>query len=217
MSGPSHEAFPVITPGAAVVLRPPQVLRVPAASPAGRLPLGSAPLALLLVARETMGIPMAGMLVGAYTARKAIGQPLLARMADRWRQPLVMWAAAAMSTTEFVAAVTLPGPVPVTAAAALAGFGAPPFEACLPAWLWKDLISERAAGRGVHLGRHHPRTDLHGRAARDGRRSRHHRTKGRTGRRCSHADWRHPGVYRRTSRTPMAENRRRQGRGAHHA
>jgi predicted MFS family arabinose efflux permease len=129
-------------PGAAVVLRSPQVFRVLAASLAGRLPLGSAPLALLLFGRETMTISMAGVLVGAYTAGTAIGQPLLARMADRWLQPPVMWAAAAVSTAGFAAAVTLRGPVVVTAAAALAGFGAPPFEACLRV-LWKDLLNER--------------------------------------------------------------------------
>jgi MFS family permease len=124
------------------VLRSPQVFRVLVASLAGRLPLGSAPLALLLFGRETMTISMAGVLVGAYTAGTAIGQPLLARMADRWLQPPVMWAAAAVSTAGFAAAVTLRGPVVVTAAAALAGFGAPPFEACLRV-LWKDLINER--------------------------------------------------------------------------
>jgi predicted MFS family arabinose efflux permease len=104
--------------------------------------MGSAPLASLLFARETMTMSMAGVLVGAYTAGTAIGHPLLARMADRWLQPPIMWAATAVSTAGFVGIVTLPGPVAVTAAATLAGFGAPPFEACLRV-LWKDLVAKR--------------------------------------------------------------------------
>jgi len=123
------------------VLRAPQVGRVLVGSIAGRLPTGSAPLALLLFARSTMSISMAGLLVGAYTAGMAIGQPLLARLADRRRQPPVMWAAAGCSTAGFALIAFVPGAGVAIVAAALAGLGAPPFEACLRV-LWKDLVAE---------------------------------------------------------------------------
>ena len=80
------------------VLRAPQVLQVLGAAIVGRLPLGAAPLDLLLSARETLSIAVAGVVVAAYTAGLAIGQPLTARLADRWRQVPVMWAALTLST-----------------------------------------------------------------------------------------------------------------------
>ncbi|HEX3780992.1 MAG TPA: MFS transporter [Pseudonocardiaceae bacterium] len=141
MTAPSPTPSP--TPSrASAVLRAPQVGRVLLGSIAGRLPTGSAPLALLLFARSTMPISLAGVLVGAYTAGMAIGQPMLARLADRWRQPPVMWAAAAGSTAGFALIAFVPGVGVAIVAAALAGLGAPPFEACLRV-LWKDLVAER--------------------------------------------------------------------------
>ena len=126
----------------AAVLRSPDAARVLAASLIGRLPSGSAPLALLLFARETMTIAVAGLLVGAYTAGVAVGQPMLARAADRWRQPPVMLAAVTTSTVGF-AVTAASTALPVTlASAALAGLGAPPFEACLRA-LWRDIVGEQ--------------------------------------------------------------------------
>ena len=125
----------------AAVLRSPDAARVLSASLIGRLPSGSAPLALLLFARETRTIVVAGLLVGAYTAGVAVGQPMLARAADRWRQPPVMLAAVAASTVGFVL-TAIPAALPVTvSSAALAGLGAPPFEACLRA-LWRDIVGE---------------------------------------------------------------------------
>ncbi|MEU4782548.1 MFS transporter [Micromonospora sp. NPDC023633] len=124
---------------ALAVLRAPQTARVLAASLLGRIPLGAAPLALLVFARETMTLTVAGLLVGAFTAGTAVGQPMLARMAERWRQPPVLWLAVAASTIGFAltaAHVNLPVTV---LAAALAGAGAPPFESCLRV-LWRDLL-----------------------------------------------------------------------------
>ncbi|MEN3308152.1 MAG: hypothetical protein V7603_4354 [Micromonosporaceae bacterium] len=124
------------------MLRAPQAVRVLLASQVGRLPLASAPLALLLFARQTMSIAMAGALVGGYTAGTAIGQPLLARAADRWRQPPVLWAAVALSTTGFALTALRPVPAVAVAAVVAAGVGAPPFESCLRV-LWRDLIGEQ--------------------------------------------------------------------------
>lgn len=123
------------------VLRAAQVARVLAASTVGRLPLGAAPVALLLYARESLSIGAAGLLVGAYTAGLAIGGPVLARIADRFRQPPVMLAGAAVSTAGFV---ILAQGVPLWAAlpaVLLAGLGAPPFEAGLRV-LWRNLLDE---------------------------------------------------------------------------
>src|SRR4051812_44081651 len=107
------------------VLRTAQVARVLAASTLGRLPLGAAPVALLLFARETLSIGAAGALGGVYPAGVAVGGPVLARVAARLRQPPVMLAGAAVSTAGFV---LLASGVPLWAgllAALLAGLGAP--------------------------------------------------------------------------------------------
>jgi MFS family permease len=132
----------ITTMSLAAVLRAAQVARVLAASCVGRLPLGAAPVALLLYARESLSIAAAGLLVGVYTAGLAVGGPVLARIADRFRQPPVMLAGAAVSTLGFV--IVVQG-VPLWAAliaVLLAGLGAPPFEAGLRV-LWRDLLDER--------------------------------------------------------------------------
>src|SRR3954454_10069049 len=84
------------------VLRAAQVARVLAASCVGRLPLGAAPVALLLYARESLSIGAAGLLVGVYTAGLAVGGPVLARIAGRFRQPPVLLLGAAGSTAGVV-------------------------------------------------------------------------------------------------------------------
>ena len=123
------------------VLRAAQVARVLAASTLGRIPLGAAPVALLLYARETLSIGAAGLLVGVYTAGLAVGGPVLARVADRFRQPPVMLLGAAVSTAGF--AILAQGVALWVAllAVLLAGLGAPPFEAGLRV-LWRDLLAE---------------------------------------------------------------------------
>lgn len=128
-----------MTTGVGSVLRAPQAGRVLLGSLVGRLPLGAAPLALLIFARATMSLAAAALLVAAYTGGVAIGGPALARAADRWRQPPVLWGAAVASSIGFaLVAVGLPVAAAVPAAA-LAGLGAPPFEACLRV-LWRDLL-----------------------------------------------------------------------------
>jgi MFS family permease len=124
-----------------VVLRTPQVPYVLLASLIGRLPLGAAPLALLLYAHGTMSAAMTGLLVGSYTAGTAIGQPMLSRMADRWRQAPVVLAAIVLSTAGFLVITLAPADGTVIAAAFAAGLGAPPFEACLRV-LWRVLVGE---------------------------------------------------------------------------
>lgn len=124
------------------VLRAAQVARLLGASLLGRVPLGAAPVALLLFARETWSIGAAGLLVGVYTVGLAAGGPVLARIADRWRQVPVMWGAVAVSSVGFAVLAGLsPSLGPAVAAALLAGAGAPPFEAGLRV-LWRGLLPE---------------------------------------------------------------------------
>jgi predicted MFS family arabinose efflux permease len=121
------------------VLHAKHVIQVLGSSIVGRLPLGAAPLALLLAARETESIAVAGVVVAAYTAGIAIGQPVTARLADRWRQAPVLWFAMVLSTAGFGVAALTSGPVLMVGAAFAAGLGAPPFEAFLRV-LWRDLV-----------------------------------------------------------------------------
>ncbi|MER7004462.1 MFS transporter [Dactylosporangium sp. NPDC000555] len=123
------------------VLRAAQVARVLAASTVGRLPLGAAPVALLLYARESLSIGAAGLLVGVYTAGLAVGGPVLARIADRFRQPPVMLGGAVVSTAGFAILAQGVSLWAAVLAALLAGLGAPPFEAGLRV-LWRDLLDE---------------------------------------------------------------------------
>lgn len=133
--------------GVSGVLRAPQAAHLLFASLLGRLPFGVAPLALLLSARQSMSLTLSAVVVAAYTAGAAIGQPTLSRLADRWRQPPVIGVGVALSTAGFLVAagmsgvVGTPGAAGTIAAAAAAGLGAPPLEACLRV-LWKELVDE---------------------------------------------------------------------------
>ncbi len=122
----------------AAVLRARQVGWVLTASLVGRLPLGATPLAILLYANGHLPTSAAAILVGGYTAGTAFGQPVLARLTDRWRQPPVICAAVALSTLGFLLLAARPGFGWQFAGALAAGVGVPP-EACLRV-LWKDLV-----------------------------------------------------------------------------
>lgn len=130
----------VSSPGVRTVLRTPRVPRLLLSSQVGRLPLASAPIALLLFARHSLSLSLAGVVVAAYTAGIAVGTPLLARAVDRWRQPPVLYGSTALSTVGFVV-VALGGgrPLATVLGATLAGLGTPPLEACLRV-LWPVLV-----------------------------------------------------------------------------
>lgn len=125
--------------GIRAVLRAPQVPLVLTASQVGRLPLASAPLALLIHTRQERSLALAGVVVAVYTAGMAVSAPMLARLVDRWRQPPVLWASAAFSAVGFALVAYGGGRLPVALlGAAVAGLGTPPLEACLRA-LWPVL------------------------------------------------------------------------------
>jgi len=127
-------------PTASTVLRAPQVPLVLIASQVGRLPLAAAPLALLLYARQSVSLAVAGIVVAVFTAGMAAGAPFLARSVDRWRQPPVLYGSASLSAAGYlIAAFSAGHPAQLLAGAALAGIGTPPLEACLRA-LWPDLV-----------------------------------------------------------------------------
>ncbi|SNT64440.1 hypothetical protein SAMN05421812_11738 [Asanoa hainanensis] len=131
-------------PGIRTVLRAPRVPRLLLANQVGRLPLASGPLALLLFARESVSLTVAGVVVAVYTAGMAVSAPLLARSVDRWRQPPVLYASSALSALGFLLVAAGGGAlVPTLAGAALAGLGTPPLEACLRA-LWPSLVPSPA-------------------------------------------------------------------------
>lgn len=126
--------------GIRAVLRAPHVPLVLAASQVGRLPLASAPLALLIFARQEHSLALAGVVVAVFTAGMAVGAPLLARLVDRRRQPPVLWASAVFSAFGFILVAYGGHRLPVTLlGAAVAGLGIPPLEACLRA-LWPALV-----------------------------------------------------------------------------
>jgi MFS family permease len=127
-------------PSARAVLRTPQVPLVLVAGQVGRLPFGSAPLALLLFARESVSLAVSAAVVAVFTAGMAIGAPLLARAVDRHRQPPVLYASATLSAAGYLLAASSGSrPALLMIGAALAGLGTPPLEACLRA-LWPDLV-----------------------------------------------------------------------------
>jgi predicted MFS family arabinose efflux permease len=127
-------------PTASSVLRAPQVPRVLIASQVGRLPLAAAPLALLLYARQSVSLAVAGIVVAVFTAGMAVGAPFLARSVDRHRQPPVLYGSASLSAVGYlIAALSNGRPALLLTGAALAGLGTPPLEACLRA-LWPHLV-----------------------------------------------------------------------------
>lgn len=127
-------------PAASAVLRAPQVPLVLIASQVGRLPTAAAPLALLLYARQSVSLAVAGIVVAVFTAGMAVSAPLLARSVDRWRQPPVLYGAASLSGIGYlVAALSSGRPAVLLTGALLAGLGTPPLEACLRA-LWPALV-----------------------------------------------------------------------------
>jgi predicted MFS family arabinose efflux permease len=127
-------------PAASAVLRAPQVPLVLIASQVGRLPTAAAPLALLLHARQSVSLAVAGIVVAIFTAGMAVSAPLLARSVDRWRQPPVLYGAASLSGIGYLVAALSNGRSTVLLTGALlAGLGTPPLEACLRA-LWPALV-----------------------------------------------------------------------------
>ncbi|QFR92754.1 MFS transporter [Streptomyces tsukubensis] len=110
----------------------------------GRLPNGTAPIAIALFTRAEGGsYALAGALSAVYGLATAVGQPLLGRAVDLRGQPKVMLPAAVLSALAmagFALVGTADRPM-AYAAVALAGLFTPPLEGGLRA-LWPSVLGD---------------------------------------------------------------------------
>ncbi|MER7828729.1 MFS transporter [Streptomyces sp. NPDC095602] len=135
--------------GYADILRAPHALRLLTGTLVGRLPSGTAHIAIALFTRAEGGsYSLAGALAAVYGLATAAGQPLLGRAVDLHGQPRVQLPAALVSALgmAWLAAAGI-GSLPVAfAAVVVAGFFTPPLEGGLRA-LWPSVLG---GGDRVH-------------------------------------------------------------------
>ncbi|MGA5101354.1 MFS transporter [Streptomyces lavendulocolor] len=128
--------------GYADILKAPHAARLLIGTLVGRLPNGTAPIAIMMFTRAEGGsYSLAGGLAAVYGVGNAIGQPLLGRAVDLHGQPRVQFPAALVSALGMVVLV-LAGtePLPLAyAAVAVAGLFTPPLEGGLRA-LWPSVL-----------------------------------------------------------------------------
>jgi len=128
--------------GYAELLRAKHAMRLLAGTLVGRLPNGTAPLAIVLFIRSAGGgYSLAGALSAVYGLATAVGQPMLGRLVDLYGQPRVMFPASLLSALGMaLLAATGTDPVPLAVAAVLvAGVCTPPLEGGLRA-LWPKVL-----------------------------------------------------------------------------
>jgi hypothetical protein len=126
------------------VLRAPGVLRVLGGTLLGRLPAAMAPVGVLIVLAHD-GVVRAGALSGAQCLAASLGQPLLARAADRHGHRVVLATAALLSSAAF-AVLAVRGTHRTAATAILiviTGAAAPPLQSLLRA-RWSALVAPAA-------------------------------------------------------------------------
>lgn len=126
------------------VLRAPHARRLVAAALVGRLPVGIASLALVLLVREATGsFASAGGVAAAYALAAGIASPAQGRLVDRVGQPLVLVPCAGLNAAALVALVLAANgganEAVLVGCAALAGAALPPLSACMRA-LWPVLV-----------------------------------------------------------------------------
>ncbi|MET9804411.1 MFS transporter [Streptomyces sp. NPDC006368] len=128
--------------GYADILRAPHATRLLVGTLIGRLPNGTAPIAIVLFTRAEGGsYSLAGALAAVYGVANAIGQPLLGRAVDLRGQPRVQLPAALLSALGMVLLVLVGTGAPLLAhaAVAVAGLFTPPLEGGLRA-LWPSVL-----------------------------------------------------------------------------
>lgn len=124
------------------ILRARHVTRLLTGTLVGRLPNGTASIAIVLFVRSEGGsYTLAGALAAVCGLATAVGQPLLGRAVDLYGQPRVQLPAAVLSALGMcVLAVAGCDSLPVAyAAAAVGGLFTPPLEGGLRA-LWPDVL-----------------------------------------------------------------------------
>ncbi|MFF5856524.1 MFS transporter [Streptomyces sp. NPDC012751] len=124
------------------ILRARHALRLLVGTLVGRLPNGTAAIALVLFVRAEGGTySLAGALAAVYGVANAVGQPVLGRLVDLYGQPRVQLptaALAALAMTVFALGGTDPLPLAYASVAA-AGLFTPPLEGGLRA-LWPSVL-----------------------------------------------------------------------------
>src|SRR6266511_3913831 len=129
------------------VLRTPGVPRLLGAAVLGRMPIGMAGLAIVLLVRQTGGsYATAGLVAGSYAISLGLTAPLLGRLIDRVGQTRVLLGCAGVSAAAFIGlgvAAEAGSRALLPVLAALGGASLPPVAACLRA-LWSELL-----GRGA--------------------------------------------------------------------
>jgi MFS family permease len=135
------------------VLRIPGVLPLFLAANVARLPIGAVGLLLILVTQGRTGSYAAGgIAAAAYVAGLGVAAPVLARLADRRGQALILRAGAPVSASALAGLALLPDTASLaatTALAALAGLSQPPVGACMRA-LWPTLARTPAARHSAY-------------------------------------------------------------------
>ncbi|HZD69911.1 MAG TPA: MFS transporter [Actinomycetes bacterium] len=130
------------------VLRTPQVPRLVSAAVLGRLPIGMAGLALVLLVRHADGsYGLAGLAAGSFSLGAGVAAPLMGRIVDRHGQTPVLLACAVLCAAAFsgLALVAASGPSALLPAlSATAGATLPPISACMRA-LWSSLVGRGSA------------------------------------------------------------------------
>ncbi|MGA6171947.1 MFS transporter [Streptomyces sp. NPDC012600] len=124
------------------ILRARHAARLLTGTLVGRLPNGTAHIAIVLFTRAEGGsYTLAGALAAAYGLATAVGQPLLGRAVDLYGQPRVQFPAAVFSALGMALfAVAGLGSLPLAyAAVVLAGVATPPLEGGLRA-LWPSVL-----------------------------------------------------------------------------
>lgn len=125
------------------IVRTPQVPRLVSTALLGRLIIGMAGLAIVLLVRDAGGsFALAGLTTGAFALASGIASPLIGRMVDRGGQTRVLLACAvvcagAFSSLALVAGRGPNGLLPLLAAAG--GATIPPVGACMRS-LWSSML-----------------------------------------------------------------------------
>jgi MFS family permease len=125
------------------ILRTPQVPRLVSSALLGRLVIGMAGLAIVLLVRDAAGsFALAGLTTGSFALGSGIASPLMGRLVDRGGQTRVLIACAVVCAGAFSALAVTAGHAPAGLLPVLAGIGGatvPPIGACMRA-LWSSML-----------------------------------------------------------------------------
>jgi MFS family permease len=143
-----HHRHMTLSPYRAIV-RTPQVPRLVSSALLGRLVIGMAGLAIVLLVRDAAGsFALAGLASGSFALGCGIASPLIGRLVDRGGQTRVLLTCAVVCAGAFSSLAVVAGHGPRGLLPALAGIGGatiPPIGACMRS-LWSSML-----GHGTQL------------------------------------------------------------------